>query len=175
YNRQVFPKSVLVNMQTIIKLCKILSIPINLTFEDEKVSIEKELELRILSLFQKIDALGNYTDPKWFHNLNEIQLKKFIKELSDIWRFRANLTTEVKRKICPPSGEPFSRLNYSILNMETSIIILKKSTLDVLERFICGLDLGSQQLGANLVLCALTLVSNDAANALPWFYESVYY
>jgi hypothetical protein len=177
YNRNEFPKSFLHNMKLIIKYCKIFYIPINLKVDDTKlvVSEDKELELRILSLFQIIDSLGNYTDPKWFNDLNISQLKTFIKELSDIWRFRAGLTIEVKKQIVYPTGDPFSRMNYDMLNIETTITFLRKVILDVLVKFVKGIDLGSKQLGAQLILCALTLVSTDAAIALPWFYESSYY
>jgi hypothetical protein len=175
YNRKCFPLTLINNMQSIIRLGKVLKISINLALEDDKLSIEKALELRILSFFQKVDALGNYSDPKWFNDLNEIQIKKLIKELSDIWKYRAGIQPDIKRKICPPSGDPFSKLNYGILNIETNIHFLRKSAIEVFEGFINGLDLGNKQLGANLVLCALTLVSSDAAIALPWLYESVYY
>ena len=38
-----------------------------------------------------------------------------------------------------------------------------------------GVDKDSQTLGSYYVLCAMTLVSQDAAIALPWLYESVQY
>lgn len=36
-----------------------------------------------------------------------------------------------------------------------------------------GVDRESRILGANYVLCALTLVSTAAADSLPWLYHSV--
>ncbi len=36
-----------------------------------------------------------------------------------------------------------------------------------------GINHASKTLGANYVLCALTLVNNDAAQSLPWLYQSV--
>jgi hypothetical protein len=114
YNKKNFPPSLITNMHSIIKLSKNLNISINLLFEDDKLSCEKVLELRVLSLFQKIDFLGNYTNPKWFNDLNENQIQKFIRELNDIWRFRANIPIEIKRKISPPIGDPFNKLNVII-------------------------------------------------------------
>jgi hypothetical protein len=174
YNRKPFPLFLLKNMRTIIKLSKMIHVPINLNFEDDKLSIEKEMELRVLSLFQRMDALGNYTDPKWFINLNNYEIKQFLRELHDIWKYRCGIPLDIKRKICPQSGDPFNRLNYGILNIETNIYMLRKTTLDILEKFMNGSDAVHKQLGVNLILCALTLVSNQAAIALPWFYDSVH-
>ena len=36
-----------------------------------------------------------------------------------------------------------------------------------------GINNASKTLGANYILCALTLVNNDAAENLPWLYQSV--
>ena len=38
-----------------------------------------------------------------------------------------------------------------------------------------GINENSCSLGSYYVLCALTLVSQDAANSLPWLYEAVSY
>ena len=36
-----------------------------------------------------------------------------------------------------------------------------------------GINNASKSLGANYILCALTLVNTDAAENLPWLYQSV--
>jgi hypothetical protein len=159
-------------------MSKILHIPINLKIETENlnVSSEKALELRVLGVFQMIDSLGNYINPKWFNDLNNYQLKKFLKELNDIWTYRAGLLPEIQHNICPPIGRPFRNFNLHILNNnDVSLIYLKKSALEIIENFLCSPDDENRKLGANLILCALTLVSHDAAIALPWFYEAVTY
>ena len=135
------------------------------------------MELRALSLFQNIDALGNYSNAQWFNSLNRIQLIKFTRELVDIWCYRAPLTMETKRSICPPLGNPFSRLpNYNILQNMESIDDVRKYILDILEKFVnSGIDKDSKCLGAYYVLGALTLVNNDAATSLPWLYQALCY
>ena len=46
--------------------------------------------------------------------------------------------------------------------------------LEIIEKLIrSGLNRDSHCLGANFVLCALTLVSAPAAIALPWLFQSV--
>ena len=34
-----------------------------------------------------------------------------MRELADLWHYRANLSQEVKREICPPHGNPFTGIN----------------------------------------------------------------
>ena len=149
---------------------------INLQIEDDTQNImseEKKMELRALTLFQNINSLGNYSDPKWFLSLNKIRLIHFIRELNDIWNFRAQLSLETKREICFPYGNPFQNLFISTL-IELEINSVKNNILNILENFVnLGINNDSKSLGCYYVLSALTLVNNDAAQALPWLYESV--
>ena len=51
---------------------------------------------------------------------------------------------------------------------------LREVAIEIMSKLVrSGINEGSRSLGANLVLCALTLVSTDAAEAMPWFYHSV--
>ena len=54
--------------------------------------------MKILDIFQYINSLGNYSEPKWFLSLNRMQLYKFFRELSDIWNYRANISDEYTEK-----------------------------------------------------------------------------
>jgi hypothetical protein len=162
----------------VLRLGKMLGIHINLHYEDDapKVSIEKATEMRALGLFQNIDALGNYSDPKWFLSLNRTMLIKFIRDLVDIWDYRAQLTPEAKRNICPPHGNPFRNLNMHYIHTESSLLNIKNVILEILETLVnSGVDRDSKSLGAYYVLGALTLVNESAATSLPWLFQSVSY
>ena len=106
-------------------------------------------------------------------SLNRIQLIKFVRELTDIWEYRAQLELNIKKDICHPYGNPFRYVDlYNIV--ELNFLSLQKTILSVIEQFIKkGINRESKNLGASYVLCALTLVNFDAATALPWLYESV--
>ena len=54
--------------------------------------------MKCLELFQYMDELGNYTDCKWFTSLNRTQLIKFVRELMDIWEYRAQLDDMMLKK-----------------------------------------------------------------------------
>jgi hypothetical protein len=105
-----------------------------------------------------------------------MEIIKFMRELSDIWNFRAQLTNEIKRSICPPYGDPFRHFGISIIHHENDLFLVKKSILEVLEKFVnTGIDRDSKSLGAYYVLGALTLVNQNAAFSLPWLFQSFSY
>jgi hypothetical protein len=175
YNRNLIPEAVIKTIKSIIRLGKILKIQIKLHYDDDTqhCSMEKVLELRALQLFQNIDALGNYSSYQWFLSLNRIELIKFVRELNDIWNYRAQLSYEVKRNICPPIGDPFRTLNIQYLHTEVELCNVKKSVLEIMEKFVnSGINNDSKSLGAYYVLGALTLVNTEAATSLPWLFES---
>ena len=175
FNRNLIPESVIKTIKSIIKISRILNIHVNLHYEDDTqtVSFEKMIELRALSLFQNIDELGNYSNCQWFLSLNRNQIIKFLRELTDIWNYRAQITPETKRNICPPSGDPFRNLNMHYVHTEQNMTNVKKVVLEVLEKIVnIGVDRDSKALGACYVLGSLTLVNQEAATSIPWLFQS---
>jgi hypothetical protein len=176
YNRNAFPKQVKKNMMRIIRLSHIYGDKIEIQIKNEEMGggvNEQSIEQRALSVFHDIDILGNYTDYMWFVTLERIELIKFIIELHDIWSYRANLSDAVKREISPNYYEVFSNISRENIHGKTTIM-LYHLCLKLIEGLVRpGINNESRSLGANLVLCALTLVSVDAAIALPWLYQSV--
>lgn len=178
YNRSIFPEYVFKTIKNILHFSMILKVHINLHIEDDTKSLsnEKTIEMRTLTLFQNIDALGNYSSPQWFLSLNRLQLIKFVREMIDIWNYRSQLPIETKRLICPPHGDPFRNLSMAYIHTENNMFNVKKVVLEVLEKMVnSGADKDSKTLGAYYVLGALTLVNEDAALALPWLFQSMSY
>ena len=167
YNRKEFPKNILENIHKKIKLSKILGFSIKTELDDLKTDKEKVFKFRVLAAFHKMDELGNYTNAEWFYSLKKFHLIKFLRELLDIWEYRAQLTWDTKRRIFPPLGNPFDKIKIQVL-------LIKKKVLFLIENLITkGIDKQAKCLGAFYVLGAMTLVNSDAAAALPWLYESV--
>ena len=179
FNTKPISTKVVENIRTLLRLSRILHIPICTIIDDvtKDVSSKKSIELRALTLFQNIDALGNYSDVSWFMKLNRSHIIKFLRELIDIWNYRAPLTMETKRAICPPLGTPFSApINFNYLQTTENLDDVRKYVLSILEKFVTsGIDKDNKCLGAYYVLGALTLVSNDAATSLPWLFQAVAY
>ena len=177
YNRKKFPDEIANNLQTILRMSKILNenIQINLADDTTHLSPKKIMELKAISLFHKIDTFGHITDINWFITLNKRQSIKYIKELFDIWNYRAQLTNDTKLSVCPPNGTPFSGMNIGSLGQKNEAT-LKKYILRIIENLITkSHNTEHQSLGAFYILGAFTLVNNSAANTLPWLYQSVHY
>ena len=179
FNNKPIESKVIEDFRSLLRLSRVLKIKICTAIADvtKEVSDEKSVELRALTLFQNIDLLGNYSNSQWFLNLNRTQLIRFTIELYDIWAHRTPLTTEVRREICPPFGNPFSRMpRHNVLHNLENIDDVRKIILTLMENLVVtGINKDSKCLGAYYVLGALTLVNNDAATSLPWLYQAVCY
>jgi hypothetical protein len=179
FNQQPLSAKVIENFRSLLRLSRVLKIKISTEISDitKDVSDKKSVELRAVTLFQNIDALGNYSNVQWFLTLNRNQLIRFVRELVDIWQYRANLSIEVKKAICYPSGNPFQRMpQYNTLQILENIDELRKIILDIMEKLVnLGIDNDNKCLGAYYVLSAITLVNHDAATSLPWLYEAAYH
>jgi hypothetical protein len=175
YNRRPINSKIIENYKNLIRLSKILKLSASTETPsiEYDISNEKTIELQIIEVFQTIDSLGNYSNPEWFLSLNITQLIRFVRELTDIWAYRAQLPLDVKRMICPPLGDPFR--NFSIHSIYSeNITEVRKNILPILNKLInSGIDNEYKCLGAYYILSALTLVSVNASNALPWLYQSV--
>ena len=174
YNRNNLPKHILGDVKEILRLSKLFNKKINIKLDNsfDKLTQKKQFELRTLNIFQKIDEYGFITDSNWFLTLNRLNLQRFLKELVDIWEYRAQISNIIKRKINPEHGNPFFGYNISILQHKC-FEVLQKKVLDLIEIFITkGESADYISLGIYYVLGALTIVNNHAAAALPWLYES---
>lgn len=180
YNRRPITNKIIDDLKSLLRLSKILNIQISTDINDlsnNEISQEKSLELRILSLFQEIDSLGNYSNSAWFTSLTRAQLIKFLRELIDIWSFRAQLSMEMKILISPPLGNPFPRSNpLAYLNNLANMDEMQKFLMDIMEKIVnSNADRDNKSLGAYYVLGALTLVNHEASISLPWLYNSFNY
>lgn len=177
YTRSEFQKETIHDFNNLVKYASFLKMPINIAIEKDEVTPQQQQELKVVALFQKINSLGNYADSNWFMKLDSIRLFKFLKDLNDIWNYRAQITDQTKRAICPPYGNPFRNIRVNAeFNTSSDIFIVRRELISLLDTFInSGIDKENQTLGSYYVLSALTLVSSEAAIALPWLYQSVQY
>ena len=177
YNRKIIPKNIAKNLISSIRYGKLAGYQIDVKLQDneeimQSLSPQRRLEMRTIDLCQRIDELGNHTDVNWLLNMNGAALKVMLRELWDIWHYRANIPIEEKRRIVPPRGDAFLTTEISMLN-SFSFQGQWRITLSILERFVSsGVDEDARKLGAMYVLTAITLVSPEAAAVLPWLYQS---
>lgn len=151
-----------------------ISYKLNDVSEILKKAKGKPLNQRINDLFIEIDQLGNYTQSEWFSELNRQELIRYFRCIYDIWNYRAQLSFETKRKICP-LRDPFGSFYYSFSQfLNLSDDQLKMLCLSIMESMILtGIDKDHKMLGTFHILTALTVVSGPARANLPWLFESL--
>ena len=173
YNRKDIPNRIRFQIKKYLQYGKFIGKEIEMQPKKESVVKKNTIEMRIKSLFHEMDILGNYTNPDWFLSLDKFKVTQFLKYLYDIWDYRASIEERIKIEICPPYGNPFMGLNtYNLMDFPLDGVLMIAS--NAMEQFIIkGINTQSKVLGSNYVLCALTLVSPAAADALPWLYYSV--
>jgi hypothetical protein len=197
YNRNVISSNVIKNVYEKLIYGSLIGFRVSVKLDDEDddtindnqsgytnvsgggsvITREKQEELFIVDLFQHINTLGNYSDSDWFIVLQRDDLIRFIRNIHDIWYYRANLSQEMKERICPPHGNPFllhnSHINMNVISLLTyaEIRTICVSVIDRISRR--GTSREDQCLGAFYILATLTIVNQDARNALPWLYEAV--
>ena len=134
-----------------------------------KTSIE-----RTRALFAEMDSLGNYTHYIWFTELDKRGFYTFFRHLKDIWTYRAQIPVPIKQQICP-LWDPFSIVSASTVHLfELEEEQIESVCLTIMEDMVyTGISTEYKTLGAFHVLSALTIVSRQARNALPWLYESL--
>lgn len=135
----------------------------------------RPISQRIIGVFMEIDLLGNYTESAWFANLEKREYYKYYATLYDIWGYRARMSFDVKRKICP-LGDPFTNIfNERIIYENVTIERLREACITIIENMVyTGEEDDFRKLGALHVLTALTVVSIPARNNMIWLYESLY-
>lgn len=171
YTCTPFPEYVYSSLNKIIKLNKILKINMSFSLEVDNGYVNT-FESKLLSTFQYINSLGNYSDHNWVLELSDFQLKKFVMELYDIWTYRAGLSNEMRSLITISNPFPFNVVLFS--RTWYTLEELREFVLSIIYNFVYkGQNNEYKQLGVMYVLTALTMVNQNAANALPWLYLSV--
>jgi len=169
YNRQLFPVDTLPELKRLVRLSRALGHTVVTRLPPPPV---ESLDRRCSSLFHDITLLGvGYPCATWFTALGRQETVRYLRELRDIWEYRVGIDRRVQRDICPPDGRPFSHVPPGI--ERCSLRQAREIAVSSIRRMVRdGVDRDSQKLGAMYVLCALTLVSPEAASSLPHFYES---
>lgn len=171
YNQMFIPSFIINDINNKISDLKIKNIPV--LFKCDKLTPEQEFNSYVLDVFQKIDMLGNYTDCGWFYNLNMSQLIKLYVEAEDIWNYRTQLSPSKKIDIVQ-DGNIFT-IPIHVIN---ELTVKHKRELQILLLHIFnslvtkGKTIDDKKLGAMIVLTSLTIVSKDAADAMPWYVQN---
>lgn len=152
------------------RLIKLNNNSIKTSFNNPVLSSEQKLNAYMLDIFQTFDQLDNYTNHRWFADLNLYQLKDLYKKAEDIWNYRTQLPLEVRKKIVN-NGIAFTTPIH-VVNKLVNKSKLQYLLLDEFKRFGSeGETRDDKKLGAMLILTALVEVSVEAAYAMPQYVQ----
>lgn len=170
FNRKKFSDKTINKYQNRIKQLNALKIKIR-NFEEIELDEETKYRQKVISVFQKMDELGHYTDVKWFTDLKKKQLRDWYKYAEDIFNYRANLTLKLKKKIIPNNNAfPYS-VDY-IYKQNLTTKKLRSICLDEINKFVSnGISKDDKYTGSLYMLTALTQVSQNAAESLFWLIQ----
>ena len=172
YNREQIPMNAISKAHEIIKKRNI-----NVNFDNSPLTEEQEHNLYMFGIFQKIDLLNaaaGGVNVSWFSNLSFSDLKKYYRALEDIWNYWAELNIQQKIKIDPYNKLFKINMNYilGIPNTARNKIKLQKIILNEIDTLISSAHNDSDKFtGCYYTLIALTEVSIDCANAMPWLVQ----
>jgi hypothetical protein len=171
FTNMVFDKTVYKRLKRHIRMSHQLGFPIETTIDNPQ---NDTIECQIVNLFMSIDQLGFYTKSEWFLSLDRRNLYRFSLKLMDIWCYRMNLTNEQRAEICPRSWRTIFRKRDMFRFRYLSFSEMRDAVSSIIRKMISESHVREKNyIGATMVLMALTLVSFEASQELPWLYQSV--
>ena len=134
FTREKFSQLTINKLNKTMRLSKILHISLKLEEEvKNEENVDENIQHRFTRICQTIDSFGHYTNTEWFCNLSKPLFIKYLRELRDIWGYRAHLSLETKREICPPHGNPFNMISINRLH-NAQLNDIKTVVLNILEK-----------------------------------------
>ena len=174
YNRNIIKNHIVEKYNTLIENLKKNNISIE--FEPEILSPEQLFNQKIIEIFQKMDSFGYNTSIEWFTELSIFHLRKMWIGLEDIWNYRSNLNMNDKNSIIQKTKpQPFSKFKlmntkyFYNQNKNLDKRKIQETILDDINIFITsGINKDSCNIGCLYVLTALSQVSKNCLEAMPW-------
>lgn len=178
YNRNRISNGVIRRLNSVLRIGKLFGDNISVEVTNDTMQLEEGEQTilqRIHAVFHAIDQRGHYTNVAWFISLDMVGIRRFMRELIDIWNFRADLSSGTRRELCPPHGDPFRHVRYSQFLSNETLEAHQELALRAMETMVALRSDTGKDLGAFYILGALTLANSDVADALPWLYQSFAY
>ncbi len=134
-----------------------------LILKDRKESIKQNA----VDLFSDIEFDGYSCQLSWFFDLSGRRLKELYKQLEDIWNYRAQLSNESKKNMCPPDGNIFTTPVNEVYSYNCKED-LQELILHNISKFKNAITLSDKKLGYMYFIIGLSTVSQDCYLTHPW-------
>ena len=173
YNRKDLTSESIINLDKLIKYEENLGNNLSIKF-DIPEDLYSKMKQKCIKIFQRMDELELYTQPRWFLDLDCIRLKNLYSSIEDIWNYRAMLTDNMKLNYTK-TGRAFCHSIFDI-NRINSKIKLQEILLDEFEKFAFqGKTDEDCTTSCYWILTGLTIVSLNAAEGYPELVQSISY
>ena len=185
YTRQPIPKYAIEEY----KKRKLYLVNKNIWKDIDCVDLDQLTEKQILNLrivdivtqLNQLDIIAGGIDVTWFSNLSVKQLKQYYACIEDVWNYRASLNKKQKLEIIPSIQKLNSLFPYNVkqvMKSTTHFLGYKKMInllMNIIETMISSSEHQHHRVtAANYVMIALTEVSPQVANAVPWLAQNNY-
>jgi hypothetical protein len=171
YNKSVITNDTVQDIKKLYRLCRIKGVRNtieNILPNDAKFVFRN----KVITVFQKMDELNNYTDIDWFMNLTNIELIRLVYLIKDLFDYRMELSTIKKSKIIK-AGCVFYRDNNYYKHLSFSN--LRNEIIDELNRLVSeGETRDDCYLGSLIILSGLVELDQNCADAYPWLVQGTF-
>lgn len=176
FNRELFTSDTLESYKKRLEYMKKKNIP--LLFQEDidylkKLTPEKKIHNKLVDIFGEIDKLNvvaGGTRLEWFSNLSIFGLKELYKVLEDIWNYRSDLTQTQKLEIVPDSYMFINSVNY-VVTLHNKLHIQNIILMEMEKLVKSSPNEHHRHTGAYYILIALTEISIECAQDLPWLVQ----
>jgi len=169
YTMVPFNDNVIIRALNIIE--KLNNMNISTDFKDEIKQVEKDkkklLKQKVIDVFASIERLGLSVNAQWFTCLHIIHLKKIYGLMEDIWNWRAELSQEIKIKMCPPDGKIFNRSPHEIRHTSDRMKMMDYILTDINKFNNAEYD-SDKIIGFTYFLISLSKVNPIVLDTHPW-------
>jgi hypothetical protein len=144
-----------------------------LHINDADLTEEQLHHQSILDISMKYDVLGYHISLEWLNNLNLIESYTFYYELWDLWNYRLDLPSSIKRRVVPGWNKDDLLFKWSPLEIKNKRDKKwwLKNILSILSRLVSAELKEHKTLGALYGMTALAIASPVVRENYPWLVE----
>jgi hypothetical protein len=171
YNKSIISNNTVEDIQKLYRLCRIKGVRNaieNILPKDPKFVFRN----KVITVFQKMDELNNYTDIDWFMNLSNRELLRLIFLIKDLFDYRMELSSIKKNKIIRAGCVFYKDAHYY---KHLSFSYLRNEIIDELNRLVSeGETRDDCYLGSLIILSGLVELDQNCADAYPWLVQGTF-
>lgn len=171
YNKSIISNDIVKTIDNLYRLCCIRGVQNkiqNVLPTDQKFVFRN----KVITVFQKMDELNNYTDINWFMNLTNLELIRLVYLIKDLFDYRMELSVLKKSKIVR-MGTVFYKDSHHYKHVSFSH--LRNEIIDELNRLVSeGETRDDRYLGSLIILSGLVELDENCATAYPWLVQGTF-